>query len=388
MKIALLTTDNREPFRQYESEMPWFGTAPEALLQGFAQLPNLEVHVVSCAKYPMKSPAKLAENIFFHSLLVPKMGWLRTGYQGCIRATRRKLREIRPDVVHGQGTERDCSLSAVLSGFPNVLTIHGNMRAVARGNHALPFSFQWFTARLESFALPRAHGVVCITTYTLRAVEKLARETWGVPNAVNTSFFEVKCQPTNPPRILCVGNILRLKNQNALIHALDDLRASMKFELIFLGLADGNTPYSSEFFKMVETRPWCSYENFVNRESLQKQLAEATGVVHPSLEDNCPMVILEAMAAGVPVAASRIGGIPDLIRDGETGLLFDPMDYNAMAAAVRSLLTMDSSETTVRAREEALSRFHPTRVAEQHMEIYREVISSARNRELAEKGLN
>ena len=119
MKIALLITDNRDPFRKYEKEIPWFGTAPTALLEGFAKLPDIEVHVISCTQRPMKSPAKLAENIFFHSLLVPKLGWLRTGYQGCIRAVRRKLGEIQPDIVHGQGTERDQGISAVLS----VLTV-------------------------------------------------------------------------------------------------------------------------------------------------------------------------------------------------------------------------------------------------------------------------
>src|SRR5215469_2650163 len=101
MKIAIFTTDNREPFKDYANPVPYFGTAPEALLQGFAQLPHVEVHVVTCARAPMQSPEKLADNIFFHSLLVPKIGWMRTAYQGCIRATRKKLREIRPDIVHG-----------------------------------------------------------------------------------------------------------------------------------------------------------------------------------------------------------------------------------------------------------------------------------------------
>jgi len=110
MKVALLTTDNREPFKQYNKVEPWFGTAPEALLQGFAQLPEVEVHVVSCIRRPVKSPEKIAPNIFFHSLVVPKLGWMSTLYQGCIRATRKKLRDIQPDIVHGQGTELDSSV--------------------------------------------------------------------------------------------------------------------------------------------------------------------------------------------------------------------------------------------------------------------------------------
>ena len=57
-------------------------------------------------------------------------------------------------------------------------------------------------------------------------------------------------------------------------------------------------------------------------------------MVLPSVEDNCPNVVLEAMAAGVPVAASSIGGIPDLIRPGETGALFYPRDVGGMAASI------------------------------------------------------
>src|SRR5205085_8384414 len=114
MVIVQVTTDNREPFREYQKSVPWFGTAPEALLQGFAQLSEVKVHVIGCTQKPMAaSPEKLADNIWFHSLHVPKMGWLRTGYQGCIRAVRRKVRALQPDIVHGQGTERECSLSAV-----------------------------------------------------------------------------------------------------------------------------------------------------------------------------------------------------------------------------------------------------------------------------------
>lgn len=107
MVIVQITTDNHELFREYRKSVPCLGTAPEALLQGFGQLPDVKVHVVSCTQKSMaSSPEKLADNIWFHSLLVPRTGWMRTGYQGCVRAIRRKIREIAPDIVHGQGTER------------------------------------------------------------------------------------------------------------------------------------------------------------------------------------------------------------------------------------------------------------------------------------------
>ena len=374
MKIALLTTDNREPYREYQNEMPWFGTPPEALLQGFAKLPDIEVHVVSCAKNAMKSPAKLAENIFFHSLRVPWIGWLRTGYQGCIRAVRRKLREIGPDIVHGQGTERDCGVCAIFSGYPNVLTIHGNMRLVAQVNRARPFSYPWFAARLEYLTIPRSDGVVCITNYTREAVAPLARKTWVVPNPVDSAFFEVKRLPSPSVQILCVANVDQRKNQNALIRAVDTLHPQGNFELVFLGGANSESAYVHEFFKLVGARPWCRYVGFADRKTLREYFISASGLVLPSLEDNCPMVILEAMAAGVPVAAARVGGVPDLVRPGETGLLFDPLSEEGMAAAMRQLLRDRELTMAARAQGEARRRFHSEIIAARHLEIYREVL--------------
>jgi glycosyltransferase involved in cell wall biosynthesis len=377
MKIAQLIIDDREPHRKYELETPYFGTAPTALFQGFAGMPEIEVHVVSCTQRPMKSVPKLAENIYFHSLYVPHIGWLRTAYQGCIRAARRKLQEIQPDIVHGQGTERDSCISAVFSGFPNVLTLHGNMRLVAKVNHARPFSFLWLAAQLEAFTIPRSNGVVCITNYTREAVASLARKTWVLPNAVDASFFDIAHVPSPMPRILCVGAVDVRKNQNALIRAMDKLQPEGKFEVLFLGGARRENPYGREFFDLIEARPWCHYGGFANREELKQHMSSASGLVLASLEDNCPMVVLEAMAAGVPIAAARVGGVPDLIRHGENGLLFDPLNQESMAEVTRELLDNRDSGMAKRAKDEALKRFHPQIIATRHLEIYREVLSAA-----------
>ncbi len=82
MKIALLTTDNREHYRSYSETVPHFGTAPEGLMQGFALMPEVEVHVVSCTRGRMASPEKIAPNIWFHSLYVPRINWTPTVFQG------------------------------------------------------------------------------------------------------------------------------------------------------------------------------------------------------------------------------------------------------------------------------------------------------------------
>jgi len=378
MKIALLTTDNRTMNKDFSAPAPYFGTAPDALMQGFALTPEAEVHVVSCVRAKVQSPPKLAPNIFFHSLCVPKIGWMRTGYQGCIRATRKKLKEIQPEIVHGQGTEMDCGISAAFSGFPNVLTIHGNMRRIARVNRVWPFSFLWLAAQLERLTLPRAAGVVCLSHHTRQEVMDLARRAWVVPNAVDSSFFEVNARPAPsvPARILCVGLVWLLKNQNAFIRALDPLAGSHKFELRFCGAADESNPYGREFFSLVKARPWCVYHGVARRDELKALLAQATVLALPSLEDNCPMSVLEAMAAGVPVVASKVGGLPDLIEEGKTGFFCDPLKAASMAAAIEKVLVNPSAAAEVarQAHRRARERFHPQVIARRHLEIYWEVL--------------
>ena len=377
MRIALITTDGREILRAYRGQEPIFGTAPEALLQGLAKMAELEVHVISCLQQPVNSPRQLADNIRFHSLHVPKWGWLRTGYQGCIRAVRKKLRELRPDLVHGQGTERDCAMSAVLSLFPNVLTVHGNMRLIAQVNRAAPFSFIWFAARLERWTLPRTDGVICITRHTQKAVQGLARRTWLVPNAVDETFFDIARNTGTPPTLLCVGTVSRLKNQLQLLQALDPLATQHPLQLVFLGATALRDSYCEEFFEQIKRRPWCVHRGVVDRATFKVELSQATLLILPSLEDNCPMVVLEAMAAGVPVIANRVGGVPELMRHDVNGLLCSPDHPAELREAVLHLLdaTSHAQGLAEMAKREAWRRFHPLTIARSHLDIYREVLN-------------
>ena len=90
------------------------------------------------------------------------------------------------------------------------------------------------------------------------------------------------------------------------------------------------------------------------------------------------MVVLEAMAMGVPVVAAKVGGVPELIEDGKTGLLFDPRDRESIRSRVAQALENPSAAWKLAkvARQNARNRFHPTIIARRHMEIYQEVLSS------------
>lgn len=393
MRIAILTTDSREHFCDYSSRRPYFGTAPQGLLAGFAELAGttrleqlslpFEIHVVSCTQQPMTSPEKLSDNVWFHSLHVPKWGWLKTGYLGCILAVRKKLSELQPDLVHAQGTERDCAISALFTPFPKILTIHGNLRLIRKAVGFPPFSALWIQSFLEGFVVPRFDGVVCITNYTKRAVEKEAKRTWVIPNAVDPAFLALGEKRDNntrpsrhsPPVVLVVANVDIRKNQNALIQALDSVAEKRAFCLRFFGQC-GEDEYGREFQRLVKARSWCEYGGMIGREALQAQFEGAFALILPTQEDNCPMVILEAQAAGVPVMASDVGGIPDLVVDGVTGLLTDPNSSESMSAATERLLTDQhlTERLVVSGRKQALERFHPFAIAQRHLEVYREVV--------------
>jgi len=378
VRIALLTTDNRENFRRYELPDPYFGTAPQGLIQGFANLQGIEVHVVSCTQKLIPAPEKLADNIWFHSLHVPKIGWLRTGYQGCIRAVRKKLREIQPDIVHAQGTERDCAQSAVFTPYPKVLTIHGNMRLIAQFFQARPWSMLGLVARLEQFSIPRFDGVVCISSYTENAVKSLARKTWLLPNAADESFFPIVSRPVTPPEIIYVATVDPRKNQNAFLDAIAPLAERHDFRVRFFGELNEQSDFGRGFRERLSRFPWASYEGMLDRPRLRERFTTASVLVLASHEDNCPMTILEAMAAGVPAIGSRVGGIPDLIQDEENGLLCDQNDANSMQSAVERLLESPTLRESLakNAAQSARQRFHPTVIAENHLRIYREVIAA------------
>jgi glycosyltransferase involved in cell wall biosynthesis len=378
MLLAFLTTDNREDRRDYTSPNPYFGTAPQALLDGFAAFPGeIEVHVVSCTREHLPSPLRLASNILFHSVQVPAWAWLKLGYLGNIRAVRRCLKGIQPDLVHGQGTERDCALTAVFSGYPAIITLHGNMRQLARLSGARPWSYAGLTALLESMAIRASRGVVCLSNHTQGLVSPNARQSWLIPNAVNPAFLNIKrAVPLDMPIILLVGDATPNKNHLSFLEAIAPLQADCKFEVRHCGNCDPGDPYAAQLLDFIEHHSWCRSCGFLKREAMMDEMAPATLLVLPSLEENLPMVILEAMAAGVPVAASNVGGIPDLITDGANGRLFDPSDAQSMRHIIHSMLTdpVGTQQLATRAREQILRNHQPETIACKHLEVYAEVV--------------
>jgi L-malate glycosyltransferase len=321
----------------------------------------------------LPAPEKLSENIYYHTVRVSG-GYRRTLFTEAVQKTRAVIRRIDPDIAHGQGTEDYPGVCAAFSGYPNCITIHGNMREVVRKIKYRPFPATMFTAMAESIALKKTDAVICNSAYTEQCVGKLNKNKVRIPNAVRSSFFELGsniAEESARPILLCIGDILPYKNQIGLMKALDSLPNIANMTLLFAGRCDSCSAYGRKFLKMVDARMWCQYAGYLPLSELQKRMAGCAGVVHPTLEDSFGLAVAEAQAAGVPVAASAIGGITDLMKDGETGFLFDPSTPETIRSAVSNLL--DSKESVCvaeRGRRFANKTYRPADIVEQHLQAY------------------
>jgi glycosyltransferase involved in cell wall biosynthesis len=373
--------DMRENFRSYTETTPRLPGGTASLLDGFARLPEVEVHVISCIQQRMQSPEKLAENIWYHGLLVPKLGWLRTGYQGCIRAIRRKLRELQPDIVQGDGTERECAISAVFSGFPNVVAMQGIMAEHARLFRPRIGSYLWLTGRLENFILPRTRGVFCNSSYTEKLVRPHARRTWLMPHPLRQAFLYPPPEPGPRPCVLLnVGVISPRKRQLELLDVAEALhRRGLKFEFRFVGyIPPAGEAYAEAFRKRIkpmEEAGYARYSGAPGDDELLHCFDSAAAMVHFPTEDAAPMVVLEGVGRELKFFGARVGGIVDITQDMPGAELFAPDDWPGLTAAIARWIAQGHPRP-VGAAALVRERRHPMVLAKRHVDIYREVIAN------------
>ncbi len=382
LKIALITTDGREDARDYAAPRPVFDAAADALLQGFAHLPEVEIHVVSCAQKPMKSPEKLADNIWFHGTYVLKLGWQRASYQGCIRAARRKLKVIRPDVVHGLGTERECAISAAFSKFPNVVTVCNNMTELARLFQPRLGTPGWLAGQLENITLKRTRGVFCNSEYTESLVKPRAQRIWRVPNAIREAFFApARVQPPSDKCILLnVGAITGRKRQTELLGVARKLHEQgLKFELRFIGNYS-DEDYVKTFKERLAEAEAAGYARHIGFKSTAEIIDcydSAHGMLHCPSEEAFGLVVPEALARNVKFFGTRVGGLIDIATGVPDAELFELEDWEGLTRAIAQWMRAGHPRST-RAASGMSALYHPLVIAQRHVGIYREVLNTPR----------
>lgn len=176
-----------------------------------------------------------------------------------------------------------------------------------------------------------------------------------------------------PAVLLHASNFRRLKRVGDAVVALAEVLRARSAVLLLVG--DG--PDREGVEKLVVALGVERHVAFLGeRSELGSLLALADLFVLPSEQESFGLAALEALACGVPVVASGVGGLAEVVRDGETGRLVAPHDPHALAGAVLGLLADEPARVAMgrAARADALARFRPEPVVARFEEIYREVL--------------
>jgi phosphatidyl-myo-inositol alpha-mannosyltransferase len=291
---------------------------------------------------------------------------------------RRALAAGRYDLVHVHEPLSPSAgmLAAKAATVPVVGTFHANIDrslAVTVGKPLLRRTFDRLDARV--------------------AVSASARDTWQrwfggpmvvVPNGVGAEFFS-KPEPLpgyrdGDPTVLFVGRLEPRKGLVYLVRAFLRLKPSFpRLRLLVVGRDDGKQQEKLMSMVPPRLRTDVSFVGSVPQEDLPSYFASADVFCAPSLGgESFGIVLAEAMAVGVPVVCSDIGGYRDLVRDDQEGLLVPPRDPEALATALGSLLDNPARRAALAevARSSA-ARYAWEVVAGQVVEVYQTALSSA-----------
>jgi glycosyltransferase involved in cell wall biosynthesis len=245
--------------------------------------------------------------------------------------------------------------------------------------------------RLDRWSLPRANRVVTVC-------EAFAKElvNMGVPRArIHVQHNSIRPQPAvSAPEthvlrrklglnegerlILGVGRLSKEKAQIDLLRAfkkLGDTRAEIKARLVIVGDGPERGPLEEAAASLgIGDRVVFTGEV----KNVDVYYAAADLLVNPSHSEGSPYVLLEAMAAGLPMVATAVGGVPELIENNETALLVPASDPQAMADAIARVLSNEklAGRLAENAGELVSTRLSPEAYARSLAEIYRAVISS------------
>ena len=202
-----------------------------------------------------------------------------------------------------------------------------------------------------------------------------------VQNGIDTERFEARPETKHSvdqafgpglrgPVVLCVA---RLEQQKGLTHLLE--AAAGVPDAAFAIAGDG--PDRAALERQARVLGISDRVRFLGfREDVPTLLAAASVFVLPSLYEGLPLAALEAMAAGKPVVATDIGGLDEIVRHGESGLLVPPADPEALAGAIRSILADAelAGQMSVESRRMALARFSASRTAAAVASMYESVL--------------
>jgi len=253
-----------------------------------------------------------------------------------------------------------------------VTTLHGTDITLV-GHHP---SFYGVT----KFCIEKSDRVTAVSEYLRARTEdsfQTSREIEVIPNFVDGSKFRPDgaavskkdfC-PSGEPLLIHISNFRPVKNISGVLQVFSRVRAELKCRLVMIG--DGPEVGSAQ--QLCDRLGIQDDVLFLgNQECIECILPLADTLLLPSEQESFGLVCLEAMSCGVPVVATNVGGVKEVVQHGQTGFLHDPFDVDAMAISVLELLRDRDMRIAMgkEGRRVALEKFDISKVVKKYVELY------------------
>ena len=346
------------------------------LAQGLARREDLDLHVIHCHSEVPADHTVQHGRVTVHYLAQPRQRVVPNLITGVGRVAR-ALRELEPDLVNAHTGQY--AYAALRAGCRTIYTIHGvahrELRTFRGWKHKLGLLLSaWYDRRV----IRQVEDIIAISPYILEEYRgRTPARFHRVENPVPDEYFGLSA-PATPGRILFAGTISERKDPLTLLAALERIRqAAPEAHLRLAGRAiDAEYPRRVERFVAERGLAGCAeFLGLLDVPTMMEEYARCALLALPSRQETAPVVILEAMAAGKPVVATDVGGVRDLVADGESGYVVPPGDPQALAEPIIRLLGDGDLRERMgrRGREIAWARFRRDAVADRYYEIYRQV---------------
>ena len=262
--------------------------------------------------------------------------------------------------------------------LPFVTTLHGTDVTLVGGDRSyLP---------ITRFSIEESDRVTAISEYLRQVTMKefqIDRPVEAIPNFVNCDVFQPadgRCRreefARDDERILAhLSNFRPVKRIPDVVEIFELVRREIPAKLLMIG--DGPDRTIAEW--MVRDKNLARDVIFLGKQSQVQNLLNCADVLLlPSDLESFGLAALEGMACGVPAVCSRVGGLPEVIRDGVEGYLVAPRDVKGMAARALEILTDPGRRERMgrAARERALADFCSTKIIPRYEKLYKELIES------------
>lgn len=342
---------------------------------------GITIHVVSPQRGIKDNRSFTEGNVHYHFLprFIPYEFSVILGINK--RRIFRQLLDIKPDIVHIQNYEY--SYLCKNSLYPTFVTPHGVPRLEASYMYG---KLSRFRTRLQGviadwFISRYAKNLILISEYS-KSITKISNQVniFYVAYPVASHFFHARNREVKDRLLFAAADITPRKNPLLALETVASLKRDFpQISLHIAGYFSNETFHDSlkEFISQNQIEQNVQFIGRLAADGLLKAFEESSVFVLTSEWENLPAVVAQAMASGKPVIATRVGGVPEMIKDGISGLLINPGDGEALKSGIEILLRDSELRNRIgrTAREEVFKSFSEEAVARKTLEAYQTVLN-------------